>query len=581
VIAKIQLTNFRCFSDHTVPLRPLTVIVGQNNAGKSSLVDALRLIARVASRYRRLQFVSPPRWLDIPKQHRGVSPSIEGIDVTFDTVFHRYNEPPALITATLTSGESIRLYIGPEGAVFAVLCNKEGRPVTTPGAIAKMRIPNVSALPQVAPLLREEEVLVPDYVRRFMNTDRAPLHFRNELRLLPDAFRRFKTFVEPTWPGLQIRDLMERNRKLTLLVRDSDFTAEVAWMGHGLQMWLQVMWFVARTDRQSTVILDEPDVYLHADLQRKLVRLIRTRYAQTIVATHSVEIMAEVDPENVLIIDRRRPASRFASTLPAVQRVVERIGGIHNLQLARLWSSRKCLLVEGKDIAVLRRWQAALFPESSEPFDALPNMAIGGWSGWPYAVGSSMLLRNAGGETIRVYCVLDRDYHCPMDVERRMREAEDRGVRLHVWSRKEIENYLLVPSLIARVITGIKTQKGAGPSEAEVAESLSRFAEGMRDETLDALATELHAADRAGGVPRANRLARDRVEGAWQTLEGKLSVVSGKQLLSALSSWSQATYGTSLSVGRLAAMMLANEVLAEVRGVVSAIELGKTLGESE
>src|SRR5688572_20680539 len=121
MITKIRLENFRCFADHVVPFRPLTIIVGQNNAGKSSLVDALRLLALVTTRFGRLHFSAIPRWLDIPKAHRGISPSVEGIDVTFDIVFHRYNDPPAIITATFHSGDSIRLYLGPDGALFAVL----------------------------------------------------------------------------------------------------------------------------------------------------------------------------------------------------------------------------------------------------------------------------------------------------------------------------------------------------------------------------------------------------------------------------------------------------------------------------
>lgn len=67
--------------------------------------------------------------------------------------------------------------------------------------------------------------------------------------------------------------------------------AEVALMGHGLQMWLQTMWFLCRSSPTATVVLDEPDVYMHPDLQRRLVRLVRGRYPQIIIATHSVEIV--------------------------------------------------------------------------------------------------------------------------------------------------------------------------------------------------------------------------------------------------------------------------------------------------
>ena len=103
----------------------------------------------------------------------------------------------------------------------------------------------------------------------------------------------------------------------------------------------------------------------------------------------------------------------------------------------------------------------------------------------------------------------------------------------------------------------------------------------MRDDTLDALAVKFHAANRREGLAHANGLAREGVDAAWQTLEGKLSIVSGKQLLSNLSSWSQATYGVSLSAGRLSATMSGSEMPQEVRRVVSAIERGTAIREAE
>nr|WP_272505944.1 DUF3696 domain-containing protein [Salinibacter ruber] len=43
----ISCRNFRCFGERTtVPVAPLTVLVGPNNAGKSSVIDLMRLLAR-------------------------------------------------------------------------------------------------------------------------------------------------------------------------------------------------------------------------------------------------------------------------------------------------------------------------------------------------------------------------------------------------------------------------------------------------------------------------------------------------------------------------------------------------------
>ncbi|HZV35962.1 MAG TPA: AAA family ATPase [Verrucomicrobiae bacterium] len=44
MITEIKLFNFRGFESHSIPLKPVTIIVGKNNAGKSTIVEALRLI---------------------------------------------------------------------------------------------------------------------------------------------------------------------------------------------------------------------------------------------------------------------------------------------------------------------------------------------------------------------------------------------------------------------------------------------------------------------------------------------------------------------------------------------------------
>src|SRR5207249_5954659 len=134
-------------------------------------------------------------------------------------------------------------------------------------------------------------------------------------------------------------------------------------------------------------------------------------HQQVVIATHSSEIMGEVSPENILVIDRTRSSSGFASSLPAVQKVLSGVGSIHNLQLSRLWNARRFLMVEGDDIGLLKHLQNALLPKSKVPIDTIPSRSIGGWGGWAYAVGSEMFLENAAGEGIITYCILDSDYH--------------------------------------------------------------------------------------------------------------------------------------------------------------------------
>lgn len=44
MIQSIHLTNFKCFEDETVVLRPLTLLAGLNSSGKSTIIQALLLL---------------------------------------------------------------------------------------------------------------------------------------------------------------------------------------------------------------------------------------------------------------------------------------------------------------------------------------------------------------------------------------------------------------------------------------------------------------------------------------------------------------------------------------------------------
>jgi len=361
------------------------------------------------------------------------------------------------------------------------------------------------------------------------------------------------------------------------MIRNEDFVGEVSWMGHGLQMWLQTMWFLARCSQFETVILDEPDVYMHADLQRRLIRFLRGRHPQVIVATHSIEIMSEVDPENILVVDRDKRQAQFTTDIPQVQQVVDQIGGVENLQLARLWGSRRCLFVEGDDLGFMKQFQNKVLPRSVEPIDAIPNLSVGGWGGWNYAVGSSMLLGSSIGQNIRSYCIFDSDFHTPTQIETREREADEKGLCLHIWKKKEIENYLLVPDAIFRMVAPRARDIQPRLSAQLIGQKLFEIADTLKDEVTDAYSTEFLAENRAGGATQANRSARERIARGWETIEGRLSLVSGKQILGKLSEWTQANYGVPISPMRIARQLRRNEIADEVVDVLTAIENNQPL----
>ncbi len=572
MISEIHLKNFRGFEDHVVPLRPMTVIVGRNNAGKSTIVEALRLVSLVVSRFKGELSSIPSHW-QFPKNSKGSAP-FKNLEINLQSIFHRYGDPPAIISATFASGAVIELSITPEAIVARRLRTKSSNLPST-------RLSRVSILPQVGPVSMEERLLTPEYVRSAMSSALAPLHFRNQLYLLQDEhFDSFTQAAETTWPGLRVTSLEENGRfpdpiYLSLFVEDRHFTAEVAWMGHGLQMWLQTIWFLTRAKDHETVILDEPDVYMHADLQRRLIRFVRGNHQQVVIATHSSEIMAEVQPEDILVVNRLNDRSAFASSLPAVQKVLGGFGSVHNLQLSRLWTSRRFLMVEGEDIALLKPIQNTMFPTTLLPIDTIPSRSVEGWGGWNYAVGSEMFLENAGGEGIVTYCIFDSDYHTSEEIANRRREAVKRGISLHIWTRKELENYLLIPSAIQRAIQIQMAQGKAAPSVDEVEEKLETIAGTLKVDVIDCTATAIQSVDRKLTAATSNQKARRIVSERWKTQVGRFGAIPGKKALASLSRWVQENYKVSLGAFNIARCMTRDEIDDELKDVLWAIEEGE------
>ena len=560
MLTSLRLKNFKCFRDTTIPFRASSVLVGRNNAGKSTIVEALRLVSLIRSRFEHLRFTNPPEWAEIHPKNRGIAPSLEDVDVDFRAIFNQYGDPPAVITAVFSSGAAIEIYLGvedEEGQIHGVLKDAKGRVAQTASEGKLIGLPHISILPQVAPFNKEEVVLSPAYVQRSVGTARAPLHFRNQINLMYQHYSTFRKIAEETWPGLRIVEFKGRGAKpgdpLFLLVQSEDFVAEVSWMGHGLQMWLQTMWFLARSRPNDIVMLDEPDVDT-TDLQRRLIRFLNNKFKQTIVTTHSVEILSEVEPSKILLVDKRHRHARFADSVETLQTAVDRLGATHNLQLSRLWSSRRLLLVEGDDMNILKYMHRVLFPES---IDSLGLCTIDRGLGWvELCGGSAMLLENSVGEEIRTYCLLDSDYHTPEEIEERHKDAASKHVSLHIWKRKEIESYLLSPKLIARAIT---TGACSEVSDEEVSAKIGEISFSLLEEVQDRYGESFLARNREKGSKNANQRARELLRQAMESDPQCINRVPPKTILSTLSMRSKETFGFSFSKQTLLQQLRADD----------------------
>lgn len=563
-------------------LKKFVVMVGANNAGKSSTVEALTLISLITNNYENLTYRAPPTESNLPRSMTVVAPSLKLYNFDFTSVFHDLGDAPSVIEAMFSSGEKVTVHIAADQRVYGTIQNRKGVYIRSKASAAEVRLPHIAVLPQVGPLQREEDVLNEDYVRASVGSRLAPLHFRNELTIFNSAYARFVDLAESTWSNLRVKELVNRKRGkgvIGLLIQDGTFVAEVAWMGHGMQIWLQTLWFLARTPANAIVVLDEPDVYLHPDLQTKIVRLVKSKHSQTIIATHSTEIVSDVRPSEVLVIDRLSSRSRFADDDPDVQAVLGNMGSRHNIALTRLYSNNRCVLVEGEDLDFLTPVYDRLFPNETMPLAIVPSLPLGGWGGWQRAIASRPILRRIGGAGLRVYCILDSDYHFDDEIAERYAEARANDIELHVWRRKEIENYFCVPGAIARVICERNDEANYETVLRDVEDAVGRISNELRQGVVDDVATEYSSREKKKSYKTVKRYAENIVRKKWATNEGRNELVPGKELLSSLSAWAQDKYKVSFGVITLSRAMTVNEIVPEMSNVIRSIRTGRPFSE--
>ena len=119
-----------------------------------------------------------------------------------------------------------------------------------------------------------------------------------------------------------------------------------------------ILTHLGRGNQSSTVVIDEPDIYLHPDLQRRLLRMVRERFGQFILATHSVEMINDAEPHEVVSVDPSNRSGKRIRTEEEYASLYRYLGSSDNADLARIARSQKVIFVEGKDGRLIRRLAA-------------------------------------------------------------------------------------------------------------------------------------------------------------------------------------------------------------------------------
>jgi len=565
LLQKIILSNYRCFSNSELYFKDISVIVGSNNAGKSTIIEALRIIAITSQKLRYSTYHEAPEQLNLPKRILGIAVNIDSLKIDLRTIVHQYQEDIAAeITAIFNNKVRIIVYLTPN-IVFATVFHDE-KNITRKAEAMKIGDLHLCVMPQIGLIREQETKLTQETIKKDMSSRLSSRHFRNELLMLKeDCFETFRDTAQKTWPNLRINDLCYDidTENVELYVYDANYAAEIGLMGSGLQMWLQIIWFISRCSEYDTVVLDEPDVYMHPDMQIKILKIVQERFQQVIIATHSVEIISDVDPDKIVTVDRDTRKMRYSTSFKAVQEVIVNLGSSYNLSLARLGIAKKCVFVEGEDIKTLSKLQNILYPKCQQSLEQLPSVALGGWSRFDEALGAARLFYEQTNGEIQTYCILDHDYHTKKEIGKLYRTAKDNYLYLHVWERKELENYIITPVSIFRM-----TNLGIDEYESFRSELFLEL-DKLKGQTLGCLLDNMCKNDRSKEASFFLPQAQQLLDKCWNELEGRLSIANGKNIVSLINKWMRQRYKISCSRYQLINRLDFADIADEMKTVIN------------
>lgn len=396
-LAKLRIENFRCFGteEHALDLtlrQGLTALVGENDAGKSAVIDAIRLALGTTDQ----------EWfrLDDDDFHKDASEiliqcTFDGLDPSDLHAFVEYlsyglndGDPPQLVL-TWTAKNTGQLRHGRPYRSVAVRSGRDGsgpefareardllratylRPLRD--AEQALAAGRGSRLAQV--LIRASEVFNGDHEPNLeQKLDPAKLSMLGISKLLEQLLREqpgvakktndinallasLSFHNQPRTSAIDVRgsQASENARVRELLERLSLLLKTDGRSGLGsnniLFMCCELLLLEGVEEGLRLLLIEEPEAHLHAQAQLKVLQYIQTQAAhngiQVIVTTHSPHLASAIRLDNLVMIQNRRAYPLARGETKLAEDDYEFLERFLDATKANLFFARGVMMVEG------------------------------------------------------------------------------------------------------------------------------------------------------------------------------------------------------------------------------------------
>lgn len=444
-IANVKVHNYRSLDEITVPLYPYTVIVGQNNVGKSNILRAIDL------------FFSPPPLVGKPKslhfevpelRRRFHSSRSQEYDFTRDFPILAQSKPgpkctEIALTLALEAQDFDRLTLAAKFRRRKLITVKEliwrdGRgegllEYRCDGLKRDDAIEFLQWLFQVTEFVRmpssrsyeASQKLLRSFSRRTLAGLRASLSVRRsleslrtraekDLRKAEQAIRSRLIQYLPELEAIsfelkELPELYEIVEVGDIQVNDGRKTS-LQTKGDGVQslFYIGLLQYMStlKVNRNLLFGIEEPELHLHPNAQEELLKTLRliSRDYQVIITTHSPVLVSKgIEASNIVISRDKKTGNVDVDDRPTLRTIRTTLGvkPPHNLENANL-----VVLVEGAiDEMVIRKALVLLKPEFRDMLESA-ELFVQNYRGAPGAVDHLRFMKQ---QVQRCIALFDRD----------------------------------------------------------------------------------------------------------------------------------------------------------------------------
>lgn len=555
----LRLENFKGFEDIEVEFGDFNLLVGTNNSGKSTILQAIKL----GDALLRQHFPSDDSAAPHPGRTFPVSllPVAEPRDLWYRK---RWRVGNTLVAAKLrlTYSGGLQFEFGLRLVYGAV----NSRILSSPSFLGLEELARIKSFaPVLVPssfgVVPHEERRTQGRVSTLIQTGRQNEAVRNMLHDLressPDRFDVLRNLLKQHFNvdlfATHFDDFADQfiDARYDELGADLDLFSA----GAGFVQVLQLLTFTLH-GTHGMILLDEPDAHLHSSMQlivvEMLERLARQYNFQVLISTHSKEIINFVAPTTLIPVSSGHKVGPLEPHVSALA-MLEEMGSVDNIDLYSLFTSKRCVFVEGKsDAGYLQRVAGKIGSTVFEGDSRVVVVRTGGVDN--FAPGAAVsVFSSLAGVQLAHFALRDRDGRSDAHRDHVMATGE----KPHVHELDCVESYFVLPSAFARAVAhdfARLERSGEPPSEADLEDLVLGLTDELRDVTLDHVANALDAHyskyERRFETPAVlNSAAREIVSDAWDSLETRLRYVPGKRLLARCRDQVKTLFGTSLTDG--------------------------------